>query len=730
MSFRSLVLAALIAANAAAAPITGVVRNRLGRPIEGAMVAVVNLRGTVTGPDGAFSIEVPNGTYRVIFSHPGYGTETRTLQAGDFITINLLTAHSETIVVSGIRAEETTPVTKTDVPRQAIEKRYHQQDVPLLLSREVPSINAWSESGVGHAGYSYITLRGVSPTRINFTLDGVPLADSEDFGTYFADFPDLARSLQSIQVQRGVGTSTVGSPSFGGSVNMESIDLSRTEQTDARVAGGSFGTRFATAGYQSGALPGGFLLYARASYNETDGFRDSSGMRQRNLFVSAAKQMTSAQLRFTGFSAHEWQNLSFFAADKSTLEQNLRANPLVPEEKDSFGYDLGHLQYLRSLSNGGSLTASAYYQRGYGWYRLYDYYSGPAPLLKEYGLDGLLFGGLVTYSERVGDFTTNYGVHVNRFEREHTRDAVDGPRDYFNYGVKGEANAFAKINWDAGAWHLYGDAQVRYTSFDYHGDVEIAPIDWTFFNPKIGARYRFSSRTSIYTSAGVSTREPTRNDMFLGEDNPTVAHDLGAVRPERLYDYEAGLDYRDRQWAVAANLYAMEFRNEIAATGELSDIGLMLRRNVDRSYRRGIELDAAWQARPSLRLRTIANASRNRIARWLDLRDVQPLLTPNLIVNQSVDFTPSSFFGASLLGRYVSRSFLDNTNDDALTTPSFFVLDGNISVGLPANLRLSLQVNNLLDNDEVFPTGYVFDRVPYLFPQSTRNFVVMLDYGR
>src|SRR5437762_7029216 len=157
----------------------------------------------------------------------------------------------ESIVVSGIRAEAKTPVTKTDLDRTTIEKDYYGQDIPLLL-RDTPSINAYTESGVGGSGYSYITLRGISPTRLNFTLDGVPLADSEDMGTYFADFPDLAHSLQSIQVQRGVGTSTVGSPSFGGSINLESISLSQSPQTSVQLGGGSFGTKFATVGYQTG----------------------------------------------------------------------------------------------------------------------------------------------------------------------------------------------------------------------------------------------------------------------------------------------------------------------------------------------------------------------------------------------------------------------------------------------------------------------------------------------
>ena len=647
---------------------------------------------------------------------------------------------AETIVVSAIRADEITPVTKTDIPREEIEEQYHGQDVPLLL-REVPSVNAWAESGVGGAGYSYITLRGVSATRINFTLDGVPLADSEDMGTYFVDFPDLARSLQSIQVQRGVGTSTFGTPSFGGSVNMESIDLATEQRIDATLGLGSFENRQVSAGYHSGTLAGGLALYTRLSFLENDGYRDNSATKQRNLFFSASKPVGDGLLRLTGFSGHEQQQLSFYATDAATLESDPRNNPLRPEEKDSFGYDLAQVQYIRPLSTSADMTASVYYQRGYGWYRLYDY---GTDTLRQYGLDGMLLGGLVTYAKTSGAITLNTGVHANRFRRDHTRDEVaTQTRDYANDGEKGEVNAFAKVSYDGGRVHLYGDAQMRHSTFDYRGDVDIDSTSWTFFNPKVGARYDLSSRSSVYASAGVSTREPTRNDMFLGEDNPSVAHDLRAVRPERLTDLEAGWAWRNPRVQLEANVYAMEFRNEIAATGELSEIGLALRRNVDRSYRRGIELDATVQATPALRLRTNANLSRNRIARWtqfvegreLVFEDVEPLLTPSAIVNQAIDYTPNARFSIGGVGRWVGRAYLDNTNTAGLEAPSFFVVDAKASYAVTDWARVSLQVNNALDNDTIRPSGYSYlyfsgDELTgdaYYYPQATRNAVVLLD---
>ncbi|HUP62504.1 MAG TPA: TonB-dependent receptor [Thermoanaerobaculia bacterium] len=659
-------------------------------------------------------------------------------------------AYNESIVVSAIRADEQTPVTKTDIARDEIERRYHGQDVPLLL-RDAPSISAYAESGVGGAGYSYISLRGIGATRINFTLDGVPLADSEDMGTYFADFPDLARSLESIQIQRGVGTSTVGTPSFGGSVNMESIDIASDSKIDATLGLGSFGNRQASAGYHSGTLPGGFAFYTRLSYLESDGFRDNSAMRQRNLFFSGVKDLGDARLKLTGFSGHEDQQLSFFATDAETLENDLRANPLRPEEKDSFGYDLAQLQYIRALDASSDLTASVYYQRGYGWYRLYDF---GTDVLRQYGLDGMLLGTMLTYSHHAGAFTTNYGVHMNRFQRDHTRDDLAAKtRDYANYGVKGEANAFAKVSWESERWTLYGDAQVRHTTFDYHGDVDIDSTSWTFFNPKIGARYALSPRASVYASAGMSTREPARNDFFHGEDNPSIAYDLRAVRPERVYDFEAGWSQRAGSVDVAANVYAMEFRHEIAASGELSEIGLPLRRNVDRSYRRGIELELDWHATPLLRLKTSANVSRNRISAWTQFfdvydadfnwiganaqtfRNVEPLLTPNVLVTQSVEYAPASRLSLGATARYAGRSYLDNTNNRDFAAPSYFVLDVTASYAITSAARVTLQVNNALNNDRVHPSGYSYlyefdgarTGTAYFYPQATRNAVVLVE---
>ena len=712
MSRVLVILLLLSPLNTFAESLRGVVRGPDGQPLAGAAVALDEQQSIATPADGRFAFDVAVGTHRVRVSRDGFQPQTLEVVAPSDVSVALKAMLRETMVVSSIRASAETPVTKTDLTRADIRKNYYGQDIPFLL-RETPSINAYAEGGVGGAGYSYITLRGISPTRLNFTFDGVPLADSEDMATYFVDLPDLAHSLESIQVQRGVGTSTVGSPSFGGSVNLESVALSSTPSTEGWIGAGSFGTRLGSIAMQSGSLPSGFAAYGRVSMQETNGFREHSGVGQRSVFLSAAKQGEESQLKFTGFAGHESQHESFLAADEATLRSDLRFNPLSANDRDSFGYNLAEVQYMRS-----NITGSLFLQRGYGWYSLGG---------SRYGLDGLLVGGMLSGNTTWRGVTANYGVHLNHFRREHT-----GP-DYFNYGTKGEANGFAKFSWDTNRWRIYLDAQLRSTDFRYHGDVRIDPIRWTLFNPKLGARYELSARSGIFASAGVSRREPARIDLFQGEDNATIPHDLHAVRPERLFDLEAGWDFRTPRGLIATNIYSMSFHDEIAATGELSELGLPLRRNVDRSYRRGIELEERWQATQSVLTHGSASVSRNRIHTWTQFgatyRDVHPLVTPQVIVNQSIDYIPARRVTLTATGRYVAKSYLDNTNNDALTLPSFFSLDGALSVRIHDAARLTLQLNNALNNKRIFASGYTDGAVRYFYPQATRNFVLMMDVG-
>ncbi|HSB60516.1 MAG TPA: TonB-dependent receptor, partial [Vicinamibacteria bacterium] len=731
-----------------------------------------------TGPDGTYRLRVPAGEHLLRASHAGYRPATRTVSVtADLpgVDLGLEPAYrlSEEVVVQAIRADARAPVTKKDIGREEIELAYHGQEVPFLL-KHTPSITQYSDTGTG-AGYAYLYLRGIQQTRINMTLDGVPLGEPEDSGLYFVNFGDFAGSVDSIQVQRGVGTSTVGAASYGGSINFASVGVRDRRELLGTLGAGSFGSNRGSVALHSGRLGPGLAFYGRASYQETDGFRDHSGVVQRSLFYGATRQGDRSFFKLFGFSGREKTQLAFLAVEKELLERDpcdladrsrpdacLRFNPLSLAERDRFGQDFVQAQLTRALGASSSLAVQGYYNGAGGWYRIWD---GPAQArLLQYELDWRLAGGLVTFRHARERVSLTAGAHLNDFQSEHGQRDTGAPlRNYANHGQKNEANGFVKLGCDVGRWHLYGDAQLRWARFRHEGDLDLGAVDWTFVNPKLGARYDLTPSLGVYASAGKATREPTRGDMVAGEDNPTRLYDLRAVRPERVWDFEAGLDYRTGALSLQANAYAMEFQNEIALTGELSEIGLPLRRNVDRSHRRGLELDAAWRALPSLSVQASANLSRSRIRAWTQFydvydadgaylesvdrthRDVDPLLTPPLVANLGLDWTGAPGLSAGLFGRYVAEAYLDNTRNEATTAPAFWNLDARLSLDLGRWLkkgrpRLRVQVNNVLDNDRIFPSGYSYlyltrdpagrdqpASIPYYYPLATRAVFVGLD---
>jgi iron complex outermembrane receptor protein len=370
---------------------------------------------------------------------------------------------------------------------------------------------------------------------------------------------------------------------------------------------------------------------------------------------------------------------------------------------------------------------------------------------------------MVSFHRARGSTSLILGAHAYDYASDHTRDVVGGTREYANRGLKDEANAFAKLSYDPGRWHAYADGQVRWARFRYQGDVPLGSVDWIFVNPKLGLRYDLGTGLGLYASLGRTTREPARSDMLSGEDNASVAHDLGAVRPESVSDIELGTSLERSRLTLKTNLYVMEFRDEIALTGELSEIGLPLRRNVGRSHRRGLELDLAWRPDPALRVNASASVSTNRIAEWTQFfdvydgdgnwlesvgraySDVTPLLTPSAMAHLAVDWSPRTWLALGATGRVVGRTYLDNTDDPALATPRLFELDASARLKLARVVRaldptLRVKVTNLLDSRRLFPSGYSYlyltrgasgDDVPggtaYYYPLATRAVVVTLD---
>jgi iron complex outermembrane receptor protein len=600
-------------------------------------------------------------------------------------------------------------------------------------------------------------------TRVNMTLDGVPLNDPEESAVYFANFGDFTSALGSIQVQRGVGTSSVGAASYGGAIDFASVDLEEKQQSTVELGAGSYGTGRASLAWQSGRLPGKVALFARATWQETDGYREHSGVEQRSLYWGADWRGDQAYVKAFGFFGREKTELAFYAVEPEILRQNPRFNPLQPDERDAFGQDLAYVQVSRPWGPRADVAAQLYYNGAQGHFDLWDDPEAKTGL-RRYAIDGETLGALLTTTVRGERFKLAAGLHGYRFARDHFQD-LDGQRQYDNTGRKQELSGFVKLGYDlAPRWNVFADLQARRPSFRYHGAVDLGPVSWSFVNPKLGLRYAVRDGVSLYVSYGRAGREPVRNDLLVGEDDVAAPVDLRAVRAEEVRDAELGFESSGPRHRLAVDAFDMRFRDEIAPTGEQSEIGYAIRRNIPRSSRRGLELD--WLIRPDdrWRLETTALVARHRIDTWRQVLDVYdaagnyvgtaprifvdtpPALSPEAILRQSVEWQATGELALSLAARYVGKSHLDNTGQDRLTTPSYTWIELGARADLGRWLaagrpRLRVQVNNLLDREQVWPSGYSYPflvrdaggdelgGIPYYYPLARRHFVAGLEWS-
>ena len=755
-------------AEAAQTPTTvgGVVRAPSGEPVSHARIAVDGDELAVTDVEGRFLVTLEPGTRVLVVQHPAHQTVvqsvTTTVSPLELeVQLPWLTSVKESVTVVGIRAGQDVPVTTRNIDQEELADLSYGQDVPALL-QYTPSMSWYSDAGTG-SNYSYFSLRGIQQTRINMTFDGAPLNDPAEHALYFNNFHDFTSGVDSIQIQRGVGTSSVGTPAYGGSVNFASPPPAPRPGGQARLVFGSYDTARASVAYESGIFDNGLFVSGRVSYANTDGYRERSGTEHDTVFLNAGWQGDRSQLKLVSFSGRARSQLAYLAVEPQVLAENRRFNPLTEEDRDQFGQRFAQLQYTSDVGDASLLTASVYYNGADGWFQLWDDPVAQQDLLR-FGIDQGFYGGMATLGTTTERLSATAGFHANDFTGDHFLDSTASGRQYLNTGHKQTVNAFGKVEYDFGDTLLYGDLQLRWAEFAYDGDVDLGSVDWTFLDPKVGVRRILSPGLSLYASVGRAGREPARLDLLLGEDNATIPHDLEAVKPESVVDLETGLNYNTPRVALQANAYFMEFRDEIALTGELSDIGLPLRQNVDRSYRRGVEVDLRWMPLPRWSLLHSLNLSRNRIDEWtqfydvyddqgawvgsepITYRDVPHLLTPNVLLNLGVEYAVQDT-SLTLMSRYVSHAQLDNTGLEDFRTPSYGNLDLRASQGLGrwwpgAEPRLRLFINNLLNSTKQLPSGYSYqfinrdpagqdtlDGIPFYYPLATFNATVTLEIG-
>jgi iron complex outermembrane receptor protein len=705
------------------------------------------------GPGGRIASEIRPGGASLTVRRTGYATAERLLVNADTALVirlsalggpdtRVATAQSlERLTITAVRANEATPVASSILDESRLSRDYSGQDVPLTL-RQAPSVTAYSESG-SLLNYSYFRVRGIDQSRVNITLDGIPLNEPEDQQIYFSDFPDLTSSIQSMQVQRGVGTSTYGQAAFGGSVNFATYSLTGAPRVTTLEAGaGSFGTARTTLQFNSGPLANRLAFHGRVSGMRSDGYRESATSAANSAFLSGGYYGDRDLLKFTVTTGLERNGQTYAAVPDAELRENPRANPIAGVG-DKYRESFATLSYTRLVSTDVSagLTAYGFTTRGF-----YDYPSGaPGPALRFRSASR--WGGAVGAVHVVkGNVTVDGGIHGMAYSKDHEFD--DRPDlqypGYSNTGYKTEGSAFSKASIALGSVSVFGDLQVRTARFRYrptdgYGLEEVSQR-WNFVNPKVGITARATERLSLFASYGTTGREPTRGDLFAGADDVTpddaqALLPLTRVRPEHVNDLELGATFSLARARLTINAFDMRFRDEIARTGATTPLGYDIRGNVGKSYRRGIELDLALAISRNVDFSSSLTVSRNRIESYQDegtgttYSDVEPVLSPAFLATQQLTWRASSRLTFTADSRYQGLSYLAPRGDERLTSPPFHVFDGGIRYEL-GSATLAVYGRNLLDR-WAYPAGDVSsDGTPRYFILAPRSLDVTVSVRR
>ncbi len=728
-----------------------------GEPLVGANIQAVSTQsGTVADLNGNYSLKLSQDTATLQISFVGYRTQQIRINGNGNSIKKLITlspsASLEEVVIQAIRADRQAPVTQTTVERETIEQQYVGQDALFVLEETTPSILTYSESGTRLTNYGQMRLRGIDQTRINMTLNGVPLNDMIDQGVFFSNFTDFGNSISSVQVQRGVGTTTNGTASYAGSINFESVNLDDSvASAEIQLTGGSFNTLRASGEVKTGKLANNLAFYTRFSRTTSDGYRNHTGSRSYSFFFSGGYFGKKDLIKLTAFTGRSKNELAYLPVALPDIQRDPKTNYVSENDTDDFGQHLVQLQYTRILNSRTSWVSSTYYGAAGG-----DFPAGFSDENENFTqINYPLFNdhyGFMTYLNHTsysGRFNVNGGLHVYTFQRENI-EAVIVPATaepyYQDQSQKNEFSLFGKVDYEWNKLMLFADLQLRTVSLNLTPDesflgqnASIPNRTWTFINPKVGVTYRFTPLIDAYASFGRSGREPTRFDILgstqINAFNLASVQDENSVQAEYVNDFEVGVRVHRGKLAGQVNLFYMQFENEIAPIGENIPEGFVqLRKNVPNSYRRGIELDGKYT--PTDRWTIAGNLTymQSNIDEFAPdgsdqiFLDVEPIVSPEWLVNASVGHEFTSWLGASVSGRYVSESFLEPTNQADLMLPSFFVMDTQVTAKFRKH-ELSIHTNNLFDTEYYSfgqPVEYEGQTVPGYFVQPPRHVYAIL----
>lgn len=662
------------------------------------------------------------------------------------------------IIVSATRVNEHAPIAFNNVSAQEIKANNTAKNIPYIL-QTLPSIVAYSEDGSG-VGNTSFRIRGTDATRINVTLNGMPLNNPESQEVYWVNIPDLSNSLQSIQVQRGVGSSTNGSGAFGASISLKTQGARPQAYGEASTGVGSYNTFTSTIAAGTGILKNGLSFDARYSRVTGDGYIRNGKVNHRSAYASASYYNKNQLFKLSYLNGIQHTGITWEGISPEQLKTDRKYNPAgayydeagnvhyYDNETDNYYSDIIQFTYSNALSDKLSLNVGLSYNHGYGYYENYK----ADQKFKKYRLDPQLVNDstykssdvitrkLMKNNFYVGNFTLNYisdkltligGGNLTSYQGDHygkllwvkyNKNISDKYEWYRGDADKKEFSVFGKITYNIlDNLAIFGDMQYRYIDYRMSGiDDDLENITnknyYSFFNPKAGLSYSFNNN-EVYASLSISNREPLRTDIKESVKGGSTQK----IQPERMFDYELGYRYSSAIASFNANLYYMRYKNQMVQTGKLNDVGYKLMENVPTSYRMGIELSGAVQPANWIRIDANVTLSQNKIKNYTAYYDLYNnqndyefvkqtseylgttniSFSPNVIGSGILTITPYKALSLALVGKYVGKQYYDNTSNKDNRLADYFV--SNIVLGYTfktqkiGEVDLQFSVNNILN---------------------------------
>jgi len=748
--------------------ISGVVTDNKGIPLPGATVLLKGTSsGAYTAADGSYSLSLKGeaGKEIVLFcSYIGYQSEEKVLNAvtDTYVAFSLSSTEIMTgeVFINASRAGRNTPLAYVNIDREDISRMNMGHDLPFVLGL-TPSLVETSEAGNG-IGYTSMRIRGSDGSRINVTIDGIPLNDPESQQVFWVDLPDLASSVESIQVQRGVGTSTNGAGAFGATISIETRNPENEPYAALGFSGGSYGTLKTTVETGTGLLKDRFAMQMRLSGLRSDGYIDRTGSEHQSAFLSGVYRNGPSRLKMNLILGKEHTGIGWWGVPADRISSDRRYNPAGEYTgndgeikfygNESDNYTQNHLQliYSNQLSTRISLNSTFHYTKGKGYYEEYkedekheDYGLQPADagglifditdLIRRKWMSNDFAGLSATLKYKTEKLEIVSGSAINRYDGDHFGKIIwmEHPgvtekdhRWYFNTGIKNEGSLFSKADYSLNKTvSVFGDLQLRYIDYEMKGlDDDLRDLGqrhgYLFFNPKAGVFLNFPEKQEGWFSVAVANREPTRADFKEAAGDP-----LAIPEPERLIDIETGYRYTGAKALISANLYGMFYHNQLVPTGELSNVGYPIMTNVQESYRTGLELTAGFKPSAIVSFNGNLTLSRNKITDFVEhytdyntadwskqyleknLGTVDIAYSPSVIFMSEIRVTPLDVLELSFLSKYTGSQYFDNTmSSDRMLDPYFvnnLMIDFKPEIKRVESFNIQLLVNNIFNNQYI-----------------------------